>query len=169
MDAVHAALDQTGLDATLDEVADAIEAEAPDRGKTREVIERLACAVRSTSNLRLATEDATVIEMASGGGDVPVDWSSPGLYRLDLVDVHSAVDRIQQTGAVAHAVLAHAKTTRGEQPLLLVVDEAQNYAPSSRPVASLAPARPSSRCSRSPLKAASSTAGCSFPASARPG
>jgi DNA helicase HerA-like ATPase len=58
-----------------------------------------------------------------------VDWSRPGLYRLDLVDVDSYFDRIHQTGAVGHAVLAQAKATRGEQPILLLVDEAQNYGP----------------------------------------
>lgn len=142
MEAVYAALDDVGSDASLDEVADAIKAEAPSTGKTKEVIDRLADVVRVTTNLRLRTEDATIIEVASGAGHVPVDWSDPGLYVLDLVDVDSSEDRIHQTGALAKALLAHAKATRGQQPVLLVVDEAQNYAPEQN-TGRLAGARPS--------------------------
>jgi DNA helicase HerA-like ATPase len=66
---------------------------------------------------------------AASGPLVPVAWSDPGLYVLDLVGVHSYEDRTDQTAAVANSVLGHAKTTMGAQPILLIVDEAQNYAP----------------------------------------
>jgi DNA helicase HerA-like ATPase len=129
MDAVHAALDQVGTEAALTDVADAIEAEASGTGKTAEAIRRLAEAVRQTPNLSLTEEDSTIVEMEAAPTHVSVDWSTPGVYRLDLVDSDSYADRISQTGAVADSVLAHAKATRGQQPILLVVDESQNYAP----------------------------------------
>ncbi len=129
MDAVYAALDQLAPTASLDEVADAIEDEAPG-GKAGECVKRLAEAVRQTPNLRLTVEDATIIEMEKAAGTgLPVDWTAPGFYRLDRVGVDSYAERVRRTGAVAWAVLAHAKATRGGQPFLFVVDEAQNYAP----------------------------------------
>jgi DNA helicase HerA-like ATPase len=129
MDAVYAALDDVASDASLSDVADAIDSEAPQSGQTAEAIHRVATAVRQTANLRLSEEAATVIEMTTAGATVPVDWSAPGLYVLDLVAADAYSERIRQTGAIAWAVLRHAKATRQEQPILLVVDEAQNYVP----------------------------------------
>ena len=103
MDAVHAALEQAGAAAGLDELADAIDAEAPG-GKIGEWVKRLAQAVRETPHLRLTRDAATVIEMGTAGGpNLPVEWSAPGLYVLDLVTVFSYIDRINQTAAVATA------------------------------------------------------------------
>ncbi len=106
-----------------------LEAAAPG-GQAGERVKRLAEEVRQTPNLRLSLADSTVIEMAAGRDEFgPVDWSAPGLYVLDLVNVFSAAERVQQAGAIATAVLQRAKHRGGQEPMLLVVDEAQNYAP----------------------------------------
>lgn len=129
MEAVQAALDDVAPGASLSDVADAIDAEAPQWGKAARAIHRLATAVRQTPNLCLSEETATVIEMTEAGVTVPMDRSGPGLYVPDLVDADSCAARIRQTGAIAGAVLHRAKATRGDQPILLVVAEAQNYVP----------------------------------------
>lgn len=129
MDMVYSVLDELEGDGTLADVADALEASAPG-GETGNRVKKLAEVVRETPNLCLSAEAATVIETSSGdGGHVPVDWSAPGLYVLDLVGVNSYLERIHHTGATAAAVLNRAKETGDEEPILLVVDEAQNYAP----------------------------------------
>ena len=128
MEAVHAALEDVGPGAALTDVADTVESYSPG-GKTGEAVKRLADAIRHTPNLKLTFEESTIIEVESAPSHIPVDWSAPGLYVLDMVDVYSYADRIDQTGAVAWAVLEHAKPNRGDQPMLLVVDEAQNYVP----------------------------------------
>jgi hypothetical protein len=127
MDEVHTALDQLGPDATREQLADALDIAASDTsGKTGARIKRLADAVRAEPALCLDIDQATSIERENG---TTVVWSQPGLYVLDLLSVHSAAERIRQTGALSRALLRYAKATGQDQPILLVVDEAQNYAP----------------------------------------
>lgn len=129
METVYAVVDDLQPAAGPQDVASALEAAAPG-GQAGERVRVLAQEVRQTPNLCLSLAGSTVVEMATGTGQfVPVDWSTPGLYVLDLVKVFSAAERVQQVGAVAAAVLDRAKDRRGQDPLLLVVDEAQNYAP----------------------------------------
>ena len=96
MEAVHAALDDVGPGAALSDVADAVESYSPG-GKTGEAVKRLADAIRHTPNLKLTIDESTIIEVQSGAGHNPVDWSAPGLYVLDMVDVFSSAERIEQT------------------------------------------------------------------------
>ncbi|HEX4865683.1 MAG TPA: DUF87 domain-containing protein, partial [Acidimicrobiales bacterium] len=168
MEAVHAALDDVGPGAALSDVADAVESYSPG-GKTGEAVKRLAAVIRHTPNLKLTIDESTIIEVESGAGHDPVDWSAPGLYVLDMVDVFSSAERIEQTGAVAWAVLEHTKATRGDYPCFWLSTRRRTTSLSSRLAGCRVREGRSSRSSRSPPRAGSSTAGCSSPASAPPG
>lgn len=124
-DALLDAVDSAGAGATVDRVLDALESVSLS-GKAATARDRLVTAARAETDLELALDAATVIEDGNG---TPIAWSAPGLYVLDLLGVDSYPERVQQTGALARRLLAHAKATQGDEPILLVVDEAQNYAP----------------------------------------
>jgi hypothetical protein len=129
METVYSVVDDMDPGASLDDVAGALEAAAPS-GQAGERVKRLADEVRQTPNLCLSLAESTVIEIASGPVQFEsVDWSSPGFYVLDLGNVFSAAERVRQAGAIATAALQRAKYRGGQEPMLLVVDEAQNYAP----------------------------------------
>jgi hypothetical protein len=143
MEEIDAAIDDLGQAASLSDIADALEAAAGNNALgTR--LKRLATVIRATPNLCIDPESATVIEIQPPSGQPlrPVDWSRPGLYILNLLPVGSAPERIRHTGAVAFSLLHHAKHTSGTHPALLVVDEAQNYAPEQQ-TGRLGGARPS--------------------------
>jgi hypothetical protein len=124
---VNAAVEELGAGASIDQVADTLDIAAGDAGgKTGARIQRLATAIRATPNLCLDLDQATTVEHEGGAH---VDWSQPGLYVLDLLGMNDAAERIAQTGALGRVLLSYAKATQGGQPILLVVDEAQNYAP----------------------------------------
>lgn len=143
MDIVYSVLDEVDPNPSIEQVADALEAAVGGPTKAAARAKKLAETVRATPSLTLSLEASTVIEMADeAGGFVLADWSAPGLYVLNLVGVHSALERVEQAGALAAAVLARSKATGGTEPVLVVVDEAQNYVPEQQ-TGRLSTARPS--------------------------
>jgi DNA helicase HerA-like ATPase len=81
---------------------------------------------RERDDLCLDPEEGATVVDASGATD---DLSPPGLYRLDLRATAGMEVRAAKAAAVMNHVFEHSKETGGGYPSLVVVDEAQNYAP----------------------------------------
>jgi hypothetical protein len=113
---------------SVDGLIELLETAAGDAGGTlKKRMDRLIDAVRTTPNLCLDVEAATVIEHADGSGSA--DLTHPGLFVLDLRATYDFYERARQAGAVARHLLHFAKRTAGAHAAVLVVDEAQNFVP----------------------------------------
>ncbi len=91
-------------------------------GKIRNFIDLL----RKDDDYCLHEGDEVRIVRSDG---TPEDLERPGLYILDLRLTDELVERANKTAALLDHVFRKAKESQGNFPTLVVVDEAQNYAP----------------------------------------
>lgn len=89
-------------------------------------LERLAGAARERDDLCLRYAECATVVDDSGS---PVDMTSPGLYVLDLRRTDSMVERAEKAGEVMRQVFEETKASDDAAPALVVIDEAQNFAP----------------------------------------
>jgi len=131
--------DRLPEEASVEDLVTALEAEATLGGPAAAKLRRLAEIARERGDLCLWPEEGARI-VRSGGG--PEDLAAPGLYLLDLRATAELEARSAKAAALMRHVFQGAKETGGAYPALVVVDEAQNYAPEQQ-TGWLARARPS--------------------------
>lgn len=91
-----------------------------------ERVRKFAAAARTATDLCLRPEEGATILRADGA---PEDMAAPGLYILDLRATDTLEDRAVKAAAVMEHVFKRSKETAGRFQSLVVIDEAQNYAP----------------------------------------
>jgi hypothetical protein len=111
----------------LEEFLAAVEVEAPNASTLTDKLTRLVAAAREADDLCLWLHDSAMITRADS--DDPQRLDEPGLYILNLRQTASMKERSAKAAAVMTDVFERSKQTGGEFPSLLVLDEAQNYAP----------------------------------------
>ena len=109
-----------GLTTTLNEFLQSLEDSGDDKRT------RLAAAAREQTDLCLFPEQATTIVDESG--DVET-FDDPGLYIHNLRSSDSLEDRGVKAAAVMRFLFQRAKQSHGDFPVVVVIDEAQNFAP----------------------------------------
>ncbi len=124
----------------LEEFLAAVELEAPNAGNLADKLTRLVAAAREADDLSLWPHDSAVITRADNGQPQRLDEA--GLYILDLRNIASLEERSAKAAAVMTDVFERSKHTGGQFPSLVVLDEAQYYAPEQQ-TGWLARARPS--------------------------
>ena len=124
----------------LEEFLAAVELEAPNAGNLADKLTRLVAAAREADDLCLWPHDGAVITHADSVDPQRLDEA--GLYILDLRHTASLEERSAKAAAVMTAVFERNKHTGGQFPSLVVLDEAQYYAPEQQ-TGWLARARPS--------------------------
>lgn len=121
--AVVGRLDESATVATL---ADALETDLSVGGEHVSKIKRLLNRLRDADDFCMKVDDEVQIVRADGDSE---DLAHPGLYILDLRLTDDLVNRAGKTAAILSHVFRRAKETDGNFPTLIVLDEAQNYAP----------------------------------------
>ncbi len=140
LDKLAAVADGLSPEQDLEEFLAAVELEAPDAGPLAEKLTRLVAAAREADDLCLWPHDSAVITRADSVGPQRLDEA--GLYILNLRHTTSLEERSAKAAAVMTDVFEHSKHTGGQFPSLVVLDEAQYYAPEQQ-TGWLARARPS--------------------------
>jgi hypothetical protein len=112
--------------AGLDDLFLALEAEASLGGQLAARLRRLVEVARLRDDLCLWPEEGARILRADGQVE---DLGGPGLYVLDLRATPEMEARSAKAAAVMRQVFEHNKQSLGAYPCLVVIDEAQNYAP----------------------------------------
>lgn len=113
-------------DSDLEEMLLALEAEASLGGQLAARIRRLVEVARQRDDLCLWPEEGARIV---GPGGTTEEMEAPGLYVLDLRSTPEMEPRSAKAAAVMRHVFDRNKETLGAYPCLVVIDEAQNYAP----------------------------------------
>jgi hypothetical protein len=112
--------------AGLDDLFLALEAEASLGGQLAARLRRLVEVARLRDDLCLWPEDGARILRADGLSE---DLGGPGLYVLDLRATPEMEARSAKAATVMRQVFERNKQALGAYPCLVVIDEAQNYAP----------------------------------------
>lgn len=113
-------------DSDLEDMLLALEAEASLGGQLAARIRRLVEVARQRDDLCLWPEEGARIV---GPGGTTEEMEAPGLYVLDLRSTPEMEPRSAKAAAVMRHVFDRNKETLGAYPCLVVIDEAQNYAP----------------------------------------
>lgn len=130
--------DQLPDDAGLPELLRLAEARATMGGPRAARLNRLVELGRERDDLCLRPEEgASIVD----GAGLANDLSQPGLYLLNMRSTAGLEARAAKAAAVMNHVFLRSKVTGGGFPTLVVVDEAQNYAPEQQ-TGWLARARP---------------------------
>lgn len=111
---------------SLGDLLEALEDEASLGGPVPAKLRRLAQVARGRDDLCLWPEEGARIV---GPGGEPEDLSRPALYILDLRKTAELEVRSAKAAALIRRIFDAAKETGGACPALIVLDEAQNYAP----------------------------------------
>jgi len=89
-----------------------------------------------SSDVETAGGTASAARMVEGGGAAngtavgpEVDLSRPGLYILNLREHPGLIARARMAGGLMNRVYRRSLEVDGREPFLVVIDEAQNYAP----------------------------------------
>ena len=138
LDKLAAIADGLSAEQDLEEFLAAVEREAPNAGNLADKLTRLVAAALEADDLCLRPHDSAVITCADSVGPQRLDEA--GLYILDLRHTASMEERSAKAGAVMTDVFERGKQTGGQFPSLVVLDEAQNYAPEQQ-TGLLAPGR----------------------------
>lgn len=118
--------DRLPEDASVGDFFSALETEASLGGPAAAKLRRLAELARGRQDLCLWPEEGARIVRAGGGAE---DLVAPGVYVLDLRHTAELEARSAKAAALMRHVFQRGKETAGAEPTLVVVDEAQNYAP----------------------------------------
>ena len=127
MQRLHAVADKVGNDAGLTQFAEVVAAEAELGGTVEASMGRLCKVIDERGDLCLWPEDTLRIVDADGGATETLE--TPGLYILDLQHTDGLEERAEKTAAVLDHVFQVNRESQGAFPTLVVLDEAQNYAP----------------------------------------
>ncbi len=112
--------------ATIASLVEALETDLSVGGEHASKIKKLLVRLRDMDDFCMKAEDEVQIVRADGGSE---DLEQPGLYILDLRLTDDLVGRAGKTASILSHVFRRAKETDGNFPTLIVLDEAQNYAP----------------------------------------
>lgn len=118
--------DQMPDDAGLEEFAAQLDAMAALGGPRAAKLKRIAELGRERADLHFRPEEGAAIVDTAGA---PEDLTAPGLYILNLRSSAGLESRAAQAAALVDYVFERAKASAGQFPTLIVIDEAQNYAP----------------------------------------
>ena len=126
MQRLRAAADKLADDATLDQFSDVVKAEAELGGTTEASMSRLVQILRNSDDLCLWADEERRIVDSDGKTE---ELEKPGLYLLDLHLTDELEERAVKAAAIIEYVFEKGKASNGGFPVLVVVDEAQNYIP----------------------------------------
>lgn len=118
--------DRLPEDSNLEALLDAIESEASLGGTLAAKLRRLAEVASERDDLCLWPDQGARIVRADGQAE---DVSAPGLYLLDLRTAGDLEARSAKAAALMRHLFNRNKETLGAYPVLVAVDEAQNFAP----------------------------------------
>jgi hypothetical protein len=118
--------DRVSADATLEDLLATIESEISLGGPTAGRLKRFIDSVRGQSDFCLWPEEGATIVRCGGSTE---DIATPGLYILDLRQTSEFEARSVKAAVLMGHLFRRNKRTSGSFPALVVIDEAQNYAP----------------------------------------